>query len=261
MNNGLQKTSLGDFINVPRQDLVKGDFTTLLFRRGRRVLWEQALMCPCKSKATNQLSTCKNCGGSGYLFINPVETRMVLQGFDAKTTFAPWSEEVTGVVKVTCNASFHLTYMDRITVLDGEGIHNEVLNIKDVVIDAATVRFSYTAYQKKRILYVGLYTAADAPLLRLIEGTDYTWEGNVFKLLKSVESDDVTITVRYVHNPIVFILDMNRETMQSYALKEGVEMNQNLPIMGYAKKGHYKLGDQNLTGDAMLDNSYTITCD
>ena len=75
----------------PRADLHKREFDTLIHQKGRDVLLETALQCPCKSPSTNQQSDCKNCGGTGWIFVNPRETRMVLTAINAVTEFRPWS--------------------------------------------------------------------------------------------------------------------------------------------------------------------------
>jgi hypothetical protein len=63
-----------------RADFNKSDFETLIQQKGRDVVLEKAILCGCKDKQGNQQSNCKNCGGAGFLFINPKETRMIYKG-------------------------------------------------------------------------------------------------------------------------------------------------------------------------------------
>ena len=51
------------FTGPPRADLNKQDFDTLIRQKGRDVILETALQCPCKSESTNQQSNCRNCDG------------------------------------------------------------------------------------------------------------------------------------------------------------------------------------------------------
>jgi hypothetical protein len=116
---GLQQTYQANLSNV-RADFNRSDFETLIAQKGRKVIIEKSLQCPCKGKSTNQQSNCRNCGGTGWVFINPVETRLILQGMNITPNYKAWSEEITGDLKVTASDTEGLTFMDRITVEDGK---------------------------------------------------------------------------------------------------------------------------------------------
>lgn len=266
METGLQQTILNDSL-APRQDLIRADFEKLIWERGRRVIIQPALVCPCKSTSTNQLSDCKNCGGSGFIFYNPRSTRIVIKGFDAVTKFTGWSDELRGMVMISCSANEQLTYMDKITVLDAISIHDEVINMK-VADDGVTV-FSYTAYDIKKSDFVGLFVDKATPLLKLVEGTDYTWVGNVFKLLTNLPDDltdiDISITLRYSYAPVFYIIELKRESMESFALEggqnvAGAEKLQHLPLSAYARRGHYVLDRTNLAGTLLVSNNFVEPC-
>ena len=77
----------------PRADFEREDYKTLIEQKGRRILYEKALLCPCKSPSTNQQSGCKNCGGIGWIFVNPIQTRMIVSAVKIVTEFKPWSQE------------------------------------------------------------------------------------------------------------------------------------------------------------------------
>lgn len=239
----------------PRADLQKKEFDTLIHQKGRDVLLETAIQCPCKSESVNQQSNCKNCGGTGWVFINPRQKRMVLTAINAVTEFRPWSEELRGTVNVTAHVEDDLSIMDRITALDGESIHNEVLFIKT----KGAVNFTYTTYNIKEILYISMFVSVDEPLRRLIKDTDFTFEDNkiIFNIssypLPSVEENN--ITVRYKHAPQFHVIEMKRDTMQTFKWEQG-EQNQNMPISAIARRAHYQLTANNLAGDRLLDNSF-----
>lgn len=241
----------------PRADLIKREFDTLIHQKGRGVLLETALQCPCKSPSSGQQSNCNNCGGTGWIFVNPRETRMVLTAISTVTEFRPWSEELRGTVNITTHVEDELSIMDRITALSGESIHNEVLFIKA----KATQRFTYCTYNVKKSLYIGLFQGINQPLIKLVEGVDYTVVKNAIKFEDTLEFpfeaiEDNSITIRYKHAPQFHVIEMKRDTMQTFNW-EGKEVDQNMPTSAIARRAHYQLSAQNLSGDRLLDNSYT----
>lgn len=240
----------------PRADLEKREFDTLIYQKGRDVTLETALQCPCKSESTNQQSNCKNCGGTGWVFINPRPARMVLTAINAVTEFRPWSEELRGTVNVTSHVEDELSIMDRITAIDGESIHNEVLFLKQHLNEI----FTYTTYNIKSIAYIGLFKTINEPLQRLQPEIDFTIKDNVIKFNSSLtlpfpQIDLNSITIRYKHAPQFHVIEMKRDTMQTFKWSN-TEINQNMPISAIARRAHYQLTAQNLAGDRLLDNSF-----
>lgn len=244
------------FAGSPRADLIKPDFDTLIYQKGRDVIHETAIQCPCKSKATNQSSGCRNCGGTGWLFINPKPTRMVLQGIDVVNEFRPWSEELRGVVNITAHSEVSLSLMDRITALDGEAIHSEVLYLKQKGDDV----FTYTTYDIKEVLYIALFVNDNTPLRKLEPNIDYVIERNIVQILVDdlpfVEINQNNITIRYKHAPQFHVIEMKRDTIQSF-IWQGFEKLQHLPVSAIGKRSHYQLSAENLSNDRLIDNSYT----
>lgn len=254
----IQKTILNDNRSTPRADFQREVFDKLIFEKGRSVLVEKALLCPCKSRAANQQSTCRNCGGVGWVFINPRETRMILSGMDAVSKQMGWSEELQGMINVTCLPEEELAFMDRITVLNGESIYTEVLHFKN----HNAKLFAYTAYNIKSILNIALFEGASTKLKPLLPLTDYTFERNTIILnnsyLPTSSPLDISVTIRYKYAPTFIVSEHKRETIQSYRIQNGIERNQDLPISAYAKRSHYVLTALNLAGDRLLSNNYVI---
>lgn len=255
MAKGLQQTIINEnpALNT-RADLVREHFDEKVWEKGVPVLVEMALMCPCKSKNATAQSSCKNCGGTGWAFINPRETRMVLQHMDAVQKYAGWSEELRGTVSITANADEALCYMDRITNLKGISRHQEVLIARQV---NSTV-FSYAAYGILKVEYIAKFVAATQKYVRLTEGTDYTFSGR--SIIWLTLPKDTTITIRYTHHPTFHIIEMKRDTMETYRMTESGEKLQHMPDSIYARRAHYALDAENLAGDRLLDNSYVVDC-
>ena len=252
---------LHTFAQPPRADLNKAEFDNLVFQKGRDVYLETAIQCPCKSDVTNQQSNCKNCGGTGWVFINKRKTRMVLTAIDVVNEYKPWSEELRGTVNVTSHVEDELSIMDRITAIDGESIHNEVLFLRQ----KANNVFAYATYDIKKVLYIALFNGENNKLDRLFNEVDFTIKNNVILFKnKNFHFDKVTdnsITIRYIHAPQFHVIEMRRDTMQSFIWSNNREVNQNLPVSAIARRAHYQLSGQNINRDLLIDNSYDTTCE
>lgn len=245
------------FAGAPRADLVKKEFDSLIHQKGRDVIFEKALQCPCKSKSANQQSGCRNCGGSGWVFINPKRTRMILTSIEAVTEYRPWSEELRGTVNITSHVEDELSIMDRITALDGESIHNEVLFFDE--IESGEV-FSYSTYNIKEVLYIAMFQGINSPLLRLVEGVDYTIRDNVINLLKQdlpfADPSENNITIKYKHAPQFHVIEMKRDTMQTFSWDFQGEKVQQMPVSAIGRRSHYQLSAQNLEKNRLINNSF-----
>lgn len=247
----LQSTNI---IDNSRADFHRNDFEKLIAQKGRAVTIEQAIQCSCKSRDSNQQSNCKNCGGVGWIFINPRSTRLILQGMKISNILKEASLEVTGDLTVTASDTEELTKMDRITMNDGRAIFNEVLFFK--VKDGIT--FSFTSYNIKEIIYIAYFQGVDLPLKRLVHDVDYVFEKNIIKIINPAivpVQDFISISIRYIHSPTYLMIDMKRESMESFELTDREQLI-HLPISGTARRSHYILDAPNLNGNRLLNNSF-----
>ena len=107
-------------------------FKSLVFDKGYDVYVDRALRCPCVVESTGQaLTDCNNCLGTGWIFVDRKETRLVLQGMGMEKKYENWSEINIGSARVTYNPEDNLAYMDRIILKDVEGHFNETQPIVD----------------------------------------------------------------------------------------------------------------------------------
>lgn len=250
--------------NNPRVDFKKDQFEGLIWQKGYDVIHESALVCPCVSKAVNQQSSCKNCGGTKWIYINPTQSRMVLHSMNMSTKFKQWSQENLGTASLTSLSDDEISYMDRITVLDGNSIFSEVLFLKEY---NGTYYFN-TIYNIKEIKYIGVFINTGVKLTPLIYGTDFTYVDNKIIFLTAANYTDInadeldcSITIRYVHAPQFHVLDIPRETIQSFVNINGKEVAIDLPIHAVCRRSHYVLDAQNFEKTRILDNSVTLTFD
>jgi hypothetical protein len=243
----------------PSVNFSKDSFEALIWQKGYRVYHDKATKCPCKVKAHDNLSSCKNCGGSGWIFFNRVETKMILASMNLDTQYKDWAEETLGTVSLTARDSDKIGYMDRITVLDAETLFSEVVYPKTFKNE----RFARLTYDIKFIETVFLFSGAQNALTKLEPTTDFTFKNNYIVLdPKYNDYDETSITVRYIHAPQYHVVDMPRDTMSSPIKDtEGIPQEKLMPISAVGRRAHYVLDEQSYNGDYLFDNSYATNCE
>ena len=233
----------------------KTSFDALVYQKGLQIIHETALQCPCKSDDTNQLSNCKNCGGSGWLFVNPTETRCVIQSLNAVTEFKDWSEKVRGMVKITGLDTDQYSTMDRLTILKANSIHNEVIHLSKK--DAAF--FGYTTYNIKKPIVCARFEDPTSALVQLTMGIHYTIDRNLIKISDNTLNgrDRLQITFRYFHAPQYHVIEMSRETMDQWKDQNSGKQIY-LPVHGMAQRTHYHLDQENIVKNRLIENGFTF---
>lgn len=252
-------------INQGRTDFVKNKFDALIWEKGYDVIHELAIKCSCVSKNTNQQSNCKNCGGSSWFFINPTQTRMVIHSMNLNTKYKVWSEENIGTASISSLAEDETSFMDRITVIDGVAIFNEILFLKE----HNSAYYWTTIYNIKEIIYIGLFRTTNDKLTPLVYGTDYVYEDNKITFLtanlyidNSADELNISISLRYKHSPQLHIVDSPRETMQTFINIAGEgEKEVNLPVHSIGRRSHFVLDRQNFDNTRIISNDRELIYD
>lgn len=249
--------------NLNNPEFFQDKFDQLIWEKGYPVIHETCLMCPCKSKTVNQLSDCKNCGGTTYIFVNPVLTRMSLRNMNESTQYKAWSIENLGNVGISHLNRNKLMYMDRITLTESKANFNEVRHFKKTDDD---IIFTYLSYHAKSIIFAGLFVDGNTKLTKLVKDEDYTFDGNKFFLTDKYVADydneiPYSITISYEHHPQYHIIDLPRQVMQSRTKTNGVEKVIDLPLHAMGRRAHFVLDTQNIASNRLLDNSYNdLSC-
>ena len=233
-------------------------FETLIQTQGYDALIDRALRCPCCDKATGQaMSTCKNCGGRGWFFVDRTETRLLAQHMDSKKRYDEWSQVNRGTASITTRGIDKLGFMDRIILTQLEEWFSETLH--PVLFDGQLI--AYPIYEPLEITNMFLFASDTAPLVPLsadmysVVGNKIVFSENVVNLvdLESLDIKDVNeiplhITIRYSHYPVYHVIDMNRELMR---VREGKlcgqgydEYLRQMPINVLARKAHYIFDNQ-----------------
>lgn len=246
-----------------RVDLRKNDFDAAVWQKGYDVYLDKALRCPCRNSHDHQaLSSCKNCGGSGWVYLNRYKTKMVLQAMNLDTKFKEWSEERIGTVRITALTKDELSFMDRITLIEARSIVNDVVYPEDYYGELRA-RVNYQIHEIDEIF---MFESNGTLLKRLSEGVDYdilqNSQGDPTNILRIdqqyANKENLTISIRYQHSPQFHILDVTRSIMNSQQVDKssGQDITKQFPISAMGRRSHYVLDEQNYNKDFLLDNSH-----
>lgn len=242
------------------------DFTQLINSQGYDAFIDRALRCPCVDKATGQaLSTCQNCLGRGWFFVDRTETRLIAQKMDNKKKNTEWGEVNRGTASITTRGSDKLGFMDRIILTQLEAYYSEVLNpvyFKGKIL-------AYPVYEPLSITNIYLFSSDDTKLIS-VETKDFKIVGNRIEFSLGIQDmigiDDVniknkteipiSISIRYSHYPVYHVIDTNRELMRVREANCSMsdERLSDMPINVLARKAHY-IFDAEKFGESKFENS------
>lgn len=256
-SNFLPQPPIPISVAPPRADFDKARYDEILLEKGVDVEVEKALQCPCRTSKIGPLSTCRNCGGTGWLFVNKRKTRLVLQGMNLQKTDENWSLVINSIINVSFAPEENLAYYDRITRLNAESIYSEVITLENYLDET----FGFFTYQPKKIEYVGLYVNDQSKFIQLTENNfDILNQKITLKNIDLPINDfneiPLTLTVRYNHAPTFHILEVNREPLDNFAWTGKGEKIQYLPGKALAKRTSDIKELVKLRQGKLNDNSY-----
>jgi hypothetical protein len=112
-----------------RADFRIVEFNRVLLQHGKRVTWRKAMLCPCLNETTGQADlVCKECDGSGYVYVDPLPIKAHMVSFEKNTRlyekFGLWA---SGEVSVSVQPNYRLGYRDSIEMTDDLMNFNELI--------------------------------------------------------------------------------------------------------------------------------------
>ena len=242
-------------------------FETLIQIQGYDALIDRAFRCPCCDKSSGQaLSTCKNCLGRGWFFVDRTETRVIAQHMDSKKRYLEWSEVNRGTASITTKGIDKLGFMDRIILTKLEEFFTEILS--PILYQGKII--AYPIYEPLKISNMFLFASDNEKLIPLDESM-YEVDGNkiIFDLgiqdLITIDSMNIgskseipiSISVRYSHYPVYHVIDVNRELMkvrESKLCGFDDKVLRQMPINVQARKAHF-IFDAQKWGEESFDNT------
>lgn len=234
-------------------------FQDAIQEHGYQAYIDRALECPCKVNVTNNpLSSCQNCNGSGWFFINRTETILLCTAMSNRNKYEAWTAENAGTVNIATRAQDKLGYMDRITLLELESWHSQILQMKKIL--SLGRWFCFTTYEPITVFEVYKFKQDDLPLERLEVDVDYTVVDNKILLdqTKYELETSITLSIRYTHRPSYHVIDMSRDLMKqkkAIACKDSTNFVANFPLTCVARRAHYVLDAKNYATDSVKDNT------
>ena len=247
-----------NLIGQPRIDLNKNNFDALIWSKGYPVIVYQAIECPCKG-TTNPQSSCQNCLGLGWVFINPVETRGIMSSINVNTQYKYWSPEMKGSVSVTLRDVERLSFMDKLVLKDKYSTMSEVRPVRTI----SGQKFIFTSYPVVDINTIFLFKSVSDPLIRLQAGeftvsTDnpYVVKLNITQTLP-IDFNNVA-AIDYKHLLQYNVVDLPHDLRSSVKMDvNGKKQDFDLPIQSIAQKSHYITGDSpKYDGTGIKNNDY-----
>lgn len=250
----IKQTPDSDMVG-PNPTFHKSKFDNLVYDKGVNVYHDKMIKCPCGTggKANPALPSCHNCGGSGYVLIQRIQTKMVVQGINYETKFKEWSLELLGTIKITCLSKDALSHMDRIILLDSETISNELITIKEY----KGVLYSYVTYDIDSIELFYSFQGDDVKLISMVQGEDYTIDGFkiIFDTVKFKRyNTKYGFSIKYRHKPQFHILDIPRDIMTAPDNENGGETMNDFPLNAIGRRSHFVIDALNFEGDYLLSN-------
>lgn len=241
--------------NIPLQ--VKSDFEKLIWDKGYRVIIENGVECPCKGKTGAPLTTCHNCLGLGWIFLNPIETRAIITSANASTKYKHWSKELTGTVNITVRNEERLSYMDKVTFKTATNILSEVRPL----LTTGANKFIFCSYKVESIRNVYLFDS-DSTALILVDPIRYSIKSanNMvvdFKGLVYPVGFNGVVSIEYEYLESYNVIDIPHSFRSAFIDdNNGKSQEYNLPVQAIAAKSHMVMGGPtNYMSNNYIDNS------
>lgn len=238
-------------------------FESLIYNNGYDALLQRALRCPCVDRASGQaLSTCKNCMGRGWFFVDTRQTRVVAQSMDNTRRNSQTGEINRGTARITARASDKLGFMDRVILLDLMAYYTEILN----PIEYEGKLVAYPVYEPLDVTNIYLYAGDDKKLIPLTTN-EYEIQGNKIVFNDSILDDvpvedvnqkfpEITVSIRYSHYPVYHIISEERSLTKVHdrGCSFTDENLRQVPMLYTGRMAHY-IFDAIKYNNEMFENS------
>ena len=238
-------------VHHPRIEFDKPSFEDAVWSKGYNVYIESTIKCPCRGKSSSNLATCQNCLGTGYVYLDRYDTRMLVHSINVNTKYKEWSEEKIGTASVTALARDYFSFMDRITIKDSMAIQSEIAFVKNT----STQSYIFTIYDPLSIDYMFIYAGDTVKLTKLVLNTDYTIDRNKI-IFTSIYQDDIAVSIRYKCNLQYHVIDVPHDVRNSPVTgNTGSLENTLFPVQAIVRRSHYVIDALNFVGDNIIYNS------
>jgi len=135
-------------------DFDRDQFTRYIDDKGYLITWEKAVLCPnvpgTGLSPRDHAIGCPVCGGAGFVYVDPIPTKMLMQGVKLSQSFYAYGRWDSGGMLVTAEPEFALDCYDRLTLGNGVGRFTQrVVRLRSAAADVlkyAPLCFHYVAW-------------------------------------------------------------------------------------------------------------------
>jgi len=194
---------------VPRADFKVDQFDALIDQKGFNTLWMQSMFCSCYDLSTGQPEyTCKVCKGKGYVYLDPVKTKVVVSSISGNKVQETVGLQDIGHALLTSKSNEFIGFRDKFIFPEFTCKFSEVL-IKGE---------DFLKYEAKKILflqYKGLF---------LKNGIDFKISSEDYQTIlwsSDVINDEEQYSVLYLTSPVYLVTGIAHELRATYHLTEG----------------------------------------
>jgi len=237
------------------------DFDEALWENGYDVTLEEAIACPCKGTSADAKVTCSNCLGTGWFFVNPINTKAFITSINKSTKYKDWSPEFVGTMAMTFMNVNRLSFMDKVTLNKNFGMMSELMTAHHNT-NVTYGKFVFSTYAMMEVRSVFVFKS-DGELLVKLDSTDYRISPtNNYVLDIKVGNLPLAfngkVSVSYKHKATYNVIDIPHDLRITKEYNNnGKRTTEEMPVQAIARKAQYELGKAtNYEGDNINNNSY-----
>jgi len=241
-------------IHKPNVQFIKSDFDAFIEQHGYDVIWEKSVRCPCKTKTGSHRAGCQNCLGYGWLYINAVQTKMLIQNMNTETKYKSWSEEKMGMCSISAFSENQLSIYDRITLMNDTSILSELRDIRE---SSGGILFVFPSYRPVSIFEIYRFVDVNQQLVRIPEA-EYTLSNFTIRFTaNSGVTKGSIVSIRYRYQTQYHITDIPKEVRGGNMVNtKGQTEREKYPVHATATRAHESLDYPDFSEVNVFDNSY-----
>lgn len=228
----------------PRTDISPNMYDNLIKQKGYRLIWEQALFCPCMNLESGQPDyECKSCYGRGYKYIRPKRIRALVTSINGRKDQHRIGLEEVGGAYLTPSSSDNVGFRDRFIFVDFTTKFSEVL-VKGDVGSVDSLRYYCleveALFTKDKEYYYGI----DFEITK--EGTGISW-------IKEEPYTGTQYSILYNIRPVYIAMNPIHELRGTYTKEKahGMEKFVKLPKQFQIKREDFLEDDT-----SVMQNDY-----
>jgi len=197
----------------PRVDLKPEQFDLLIHQKGYRVTWEQAMFCSCYSTSGQPNYECDTCHGLGYVYFNPVETRIAVASIAGNKQQDRIGLNDVGYAYATTKTSDLVGFRDRFTFTDFTTRFSEVVERQPVGIPDI-LRYPVTSINCVRQLDM-IFTIEEDFIVDPNSPRQLLW------LTESIVPGD-NYSILYITKPVYIVINIEHEIRGSWVVSHAL---------------------------------------